>query len=64
METDEDRQYQQTQETLLEEVSLSFPHTGTVQNPNATTPLSMPVPVANPILNEASISSLLEDADQ
>ena len=64
METGEDRQYQQTQEALLEEVSLPFPHMGTTVNPSVTTPLSMPIPVATPILSETSTSSLPEDADK
>ena len=62
METDEDRQHQQLQQSLLEEVSLSFPHMGTTVNPNVAAPIPMPVPIVLPILNEASSSNLPEHA--
>ena len=64
METDEDRQYKEMQETLLAEVSSSFPCSEVFVNPTATTPMPMSVPIATPILSAASSSSLPSDADQ
>ena len=64
METNEDRQYQQTQEALLGEVSLSFPHVGTAVNPSVVTPMSILVQPSVSILSGPSTSSLPENADQ
>ena len=65
MENAADRQYQEMQETLLAEVSTAFPCTGTEENPTAvTTPLSMPIPSATPMLSAASSSSLPGGADE
>ena len=57
METDEDRQYQEMQEALLSQVSLSFPHVETAGIPSASAPVSMPVPDAVPILSEIMVIS-------
>ena len=64
METDEDRQYQKMQEALLSQVSLSFPHVETTENPGPSTLVSMPVPEAIPVLSDVSTSNLPEGADQ
>ena len=56
------------QKSIIEEVSLSFPHVENAVNPSASTPLSMPVqlPVSvHPtILSEPSTSDLSETADK
>ena len=64
METEEDREYQETQNTLLQEVSLSFPHVENTGNPSVSIPIPMSVPVPNPILSAANTSILPESEDQ
>ena len=58
METSEDRQYKELQQTMLAEVSSAFPATMTEENPAVTTPMAISTPLATPILTEASTSSL------
>ena len=68
METDEDKLHHDMQKSLLEEVSLCFPHVGTAGNTSANTPISIPifvsVPIQTQILSEPSTSDLTESADQ
>ena len=64
METEEDREYHETQNTLLQEVSLSFPHVENTGNPSVSTPIPMSVPVPTPILSATSTSVLSESEDK
>ena len=63
METDGDALYHDMQKSILEEVSLSFPHVGTAGNTSASTPISIPVPIPAQIFSDSSTSDLPESAD-
>ena len=62
MENTEEREYQNMQETLLQEVSSAFPAATTV-NPPVAMPSSMEIPATTMLeMNEASSSSLPTNA--
>ena len=63
-ETEEDREYRELQNSLLQEVSLSFPHVENTGNPSVSTPIPIFVPVPTPILSAASTSVLPESEDK
>ena len=49
MEMEEDKAYKEMQKSILEEVSLSFPHVENAANACASTPLSMPIQIPVPV---------------
>ena len=64
METEEDRQHQQLQDTLLEEVPLSVSHVATTVSPSSAPPVSMPIPVTLPELSSSSLPGLPTNVDE
>ena len=63
METDEDRQHQQMQQALLEEVSLLVSQANVINDPNKTTPMVIPVlPV--PTMSGPSVSSIPSEEEE
>ena len=64
METEEEKEHQKLQETLLQEVSSSFVHVDPAITPTAKVPISMDIPVPTVTVNEASSSSIPADADE
>ena len=64
VETEEDRLHKEMNAAILQEVSLSVPHTDAVNDPSSMTPVSMPVSTSTQILNLSSPSSMPENMDQ